>query len=269
MKKLMTLIGSGTIFLSACGGNNAVDTNKLTEVSRELNASANKFADGASRATRSLITSYDRLDRTLAETNKAANRVDQRAKKSEIILENNIKSLNKQLKKFENLFKEANTKLAKLEKLYISEGTLELTGESGKINLERFPATAQTKCQFMEDSTVDSSRVTGRVQSNGVWVINGKDYNLKEKMTFNYRASVPYGSTSTINTQLKSITFTNTHGEIVTSSKITGHLQSVDQKKSIIKLDTREINKKQQVYIPKDRKCILVLDAPLNLNIRQ
>lgn len=256
MKARLFLITASTIsLLSACGGdpdlsNKVSDLKSITQ-NLKVNSKDLKQAHGS-------------LAKAFKNVNSVSDNLEKRAKQNQATIEKSIE-LQKQA------FLTFSEKISRLEKLYISEGVIELTNDDGKINLERFPSTSQTNCEFIEELSSFSKYAysfSGRVQSDGSWKINGKDYKLLDNMTFQVQMKNTPTSHDAGRFTIKKVTFKNSHGELVTTSDIYGYLLS-DINKDQIKWSTREVNDKKQGFIPKRTKCKVVLEKPLNLGLRK
>jgi hypothetical protein len=280
----LILAGIFVLTLSSCGGNDQELLKKTEELKKntdELKAIAMQFKFNQE----SVNGAVNRLSSSLNTVNNAAANVEDKISRNQVVINKNVESLSNQQVKLENQLKvfneslsmqlkEFNDKIASLEALYIKEGVVQLTGEDGKINVEKFPALASTEVEFIEELKSDEHNfgrtdLDGRVQSNGKWTINGKSYQLFDFMTFHVdmnAAKITDGEASFYPTM---VTFKNTHGEVVTTNSVEGYLINSEDKQKV-KWEIRQLeNGKKQAFIPKGSKYKLVLSKPLNLAIRK
>lgn len=286
--KLISLLLSATaiLFLSSCGNDTELHK-KISDIETQLKeiktnpqlsqaiADINKIKVEMTISKEALINAQNILQSSIEKSLNAAQSVDSKVASSLASFNLNLNSMRKESEKLTAQFKSFDEKIARLENLYANEGLIELTGDDGKINVESFPALAETEAEFIEEVKGDQQKpldflnLSGRVQSNGKWTINGKSYKLFDFMTFDISKSDAKFKDGVDSFYLTGVTFKNTHGEIVTTKEIRGYLLNENNEQRL-KWQTRVLESgKNQAFIEKGTKCKVVLSRPLNFGIRK
>ncbi|MCU7959242.1 MAG: hypothetical protein KZQ58_04420 [gamma proteobacterium symbiont of Bathyaustriella thionipta] len=264
MSRLLLL---SVVLLSACG-TDIEDPRSIAE----LKAASENLA----YAAKSMQLKDQNFDKRMQRLSEYSEGLSDATIKNQKLIASEIDAVRNEHKLLMQVFKEFDAKVDKLEALYISEGTIELTGADGKINMSRFPTGASAKCFFSEefadkrDATAPHhrTRFSGSIQTQGEWEINGVTYNLNDRVTARVQSEERQAKDGgTFFKRIIAATFKNTRGELVSSERMEGYLLS-ESGQQRIPFQVREKNGKTQYFIPKGTKCSLVLTKPFNFDVR-
>ena len=251
-----------TSFLASCGGD--------PELSKKIEE-AKDVANTLKLSSQELERAHSLLAGSISKVSAVSSAMDQKIIENQKALDFAITKTNEEREKLMDAFKTFNEKIARLEKLYISEGVIELTGAEGKINIESFPALAETEVELMEEPNSFPDYIwysfNARASQVGEWVINQKKYKILDMMTFSIISARTQTTLGCAEFIVDTVSFKNTRDEIVSTKSIKAYLTDIDGKP--IKWNIREVNGNKQAFIDKGTKLKLVLKEPLNLALRK